>query len=66
MTAALAVAMAAGASATEAAVLANHAAGIEVGKLGVATVTPDELRAVVREHSDPHRVPEPIRINPLQ
>jgi len=48
VTATIAVALAAGASATEAAVLANHAAGIEVGKLGVATVSPDELRAAVR------------------
>lgn len=50
VTAALAVALGAGATIEEAAVLANHAAGIEVGKAGVATVTPDELRAVVREH----------------
>lgn len=50
VTAALAVAIGAGATIEEAAVFANHAAGIEVGKAGVATVTPDELRAVVREH----------------
>ncbi len=48
--AAVAVALAAGATVAEAAVLANHAAGIEVGKAGVATVSPDELREVVREH----------------
>ncbi|MCI0435709.1 MAG: D-glycero-beta-D-manno-heptose-7-phosphate kinase [Gemmatimonadetes bacterium] len=48
VTAAVAVALAAGASAAESAVLANHAAAIEVGKLGVATVTPEELRAVIR------------------
>lgn len=48
VTAAIAVALAAGASVTEAAVLANHAAGIEVGKPGVATVTADELRQSVR------------------
>ncbi len=48
VTASLAVALAAGATPPEAAVLANHAAGIEVGKLGVATVSPDELRAAVR------------------
>lgn len=48
VTATIAVALATGASPTEAAVLANHAAGIEVGKLGVATVSPDELRAAVR------------------
>ena len=39
----LALAMAAGASLPEAAVLANHAAGIVVGKFGPATVTPREL-----------------------
>ena len=43
----LALALAAGASFVEAAVLANHAAGIVVGKFGPATVTPDELRAAV-------------------
>jgi D-beta-D-heptose 7-phosphate kinase/D-beta-D-heptose 1-phosphate adenosyltransferase len=65
VTAALAVAMAAGATPAEAAILANHAAGIEVGKLGVATVSPDELRTVVREHAaDPDRAREPVRINP--
>jgi len=50
VTAALAVALAAGATIQEAAVLANHAAGVEVGKAGVATVSPDELREVVAEH----------------
>ncbi len=50
VTAVVTVALAAGASSAEAAVLANHAAGIEVGKAGVATVSPDELRAVVHEH----------------
>jgi rfaE bifunctional protein kinase chain/domain len=39
----LAAALAAGASMTEAAILANHAAGIVVGKLGTATATGDEL-----------------------
>jgi D-glycero-beta-D-manno-heptose-7-phosphate kinase len=43
VTAVLAIALAAGADVVEAAVLANHAAGIEVGKAGVATVSPDEL-----------------------
>ncbi|MDX6385625.1 MAG: D-glycero-beta-D-manno-heptose-7-phosphate kinase [Blastocatellia bacterium] len=41
--AALAAALAAGASMTEAAVLANHAAGIVVGKLGTATATTQEV-----------------------
>ena len=39
----LALALAAGATTTEAAMLANHAAGIVVGKFGPATVTPNEL-----------------------
>lgn len=66
VTAAIAVAMAAGATPAEAAILANHAAGIEVGKLGVATVSPDELRTVVREHAaDPDGPREPVRINPI-
>jgi D-glycero-beta-D-manno-heptose-7-phosphate kinase len=47
VTAVLAVALAAGASIVEAALLANHAAGIEVGKAGVATVSPDELLGVM-------------------
>ncbi len=41
----LAAALAAGASMTEAAVLANHAAGIVVGKLGTATASADEVLA---------------------
>ena len=40
----LALALAAGATMTEAAILANHAAGIVVAKFGPATVTPNELR----------------------
>ena len=36
-------AISAGASPLEAAVFSNHAAGIVVGKIGTATVTPDEL-----------------------
>jgi rfaE bifunctional protein kinase chain/domain len=39
----LAAALAAGASMTEAAVLANHAAGIVVGKLGTATARAEEV-----------------------
>jgi D-beta-D-heptose 7-phosphate kinase/D-beta-D-heptose 1-phosphate adenosyltransferase len=39
----LALALAAGATMTEAATLANHAAGIVVGKFGPATVTAEEL-----------------------
>ncbi len=37
------LAISAGAVPLEAAVLANHAAGIVVGKVGTATVTPEEL-----------------------
>ena len=43
VTAVVAVAMASGATETEAALLANRAAAIEVGKVGVATVSPEEL-----------------------
>jgi D-glycero-beta-D-manno-heptose-7-phosphate kinase len=43
----LALALAAGATMTEAAVLANHAAGIVVGKFGPATITCDELLTAV-------------------
>ncbi len=42
------LAIAAGASPLEAAILSNHAAGIVVGKIGTATVTPDELVASFR------------------
>jgi D-glycero-beta-D-manno-heptose-7-phosphate kinase len=41
----LALSLAAGATLAEAAQLANHAAGIVVGRFGPATVTPDELLA---------------------
>ena len=37
------LAIAAGASPLEAAILSNHAAGIVVGKIGTATTTPEEL-----------------------
>ena len=43
VTAYLAATLAAGANAREAAVIANFAAGIEVGKLGAATVSADEV-----------------------
>jgi len=39
----LAMALASGANFKEAAVLANFAAGVVVGKIGTATVTRDEL-----------------------
>src|SRR5688572_2071408 len=43
-------AVAAGASPIEAAVLSNHAAGVVVGKVGTATVTPGELLASFANH----------------
>jgi D-beta-D-heptose 7-phosphate kinase/D-beta-D-heptose 1-phosphate adenosyltransferase len=42
-----ALSVASGATFREAAVLANHAAGIVVGKVGTATITQDELRKVL-------------------
>ena len=45
----LALALASGASLEEAAVLANHAAGVVVGKVGTASVTPAELLATISE-----------------
>ena len=39
----LALALAAGASTVEAAILANQAAGIVVGRFGPATISPEEL-----------------------
>jgi rfaE bifunctional protein kinase chain/domain len=47
----LALAMAAGAPLREAAVLANAAAGVVVGKLGTATLSPAELLAAVSDLS---------------
>jgi rfaE bifunctional protein kinase chain/domain len=42
------LAIAAGASPLEAAIISNHAAGVVVGKVGTATVSPDELIASFR------------------
>ena len=42
--AAFTLALASGATPTEAAMIANHAAGVVVGKVGTATCTPGELR----------------------
>ncbi|MFL6229512.1 MAG: D-glycero-beta-D-manno-heptose-7-phosphate kinase [Pyrinomonadaceae bacterium] len=44
----LAAALASGASLTEAASLANHAAGVVVGKLGTATASADELLGSIK------------------
>jgi rfaE bifunctional protein kinase chain/domain len=52
VTAWLGTALAAGASLAEAAQLANYAAGVEVAKPGVATVSPDEVLAVHEERFD--------------
>ncbi|MBK6488652.1 MAG: D-glycero-beta-D-manno-heptose-7-phosphate kinase [Gemmatimonadetes bacterium] len=51
VTAYLATALAAGATAIEAAVVANFAAGVEVGKLGAAVVTPEEIVAAYDAHA---------------
>lgn len=51
VTAWLAVMLAAGASAVEAAEVANYAAGVQVGKFGAASVAPAEVMAAVeRDH----------------
>jgi bifunctional ADP-heptose synthase (sugar kinase/adenylyltransferase) len=45
-----AVALGAGASLEDAAVLANHAAGLVVGEIGTATVSLAALRADLKRH----------------
>jgi D-beta-D-heptose 7-phosphate kinase/D-beta-D-heptose 1-phosphate adenosyltransferase len=50
VTAYLATMLAAGAKVSEAAVVANYAAGVEVGKLGAATVTADEVLLAYDEY----------------
>jgi rfaE bifunctional protein kinase chain/domain len=52
VTAWMGAALAAGASVRESAQLANYAAGVEVGKAGVATVSPEEVLAVHEERFD--------------
>jgi len=47
------LAIAAGASPVEAAIVSNHAAGIVVGKLGTATVRPEELLESFRREKSP-------------
>lgn len=44
--------MAAGATAEEAALLANHAAGVVVSKFGTATASVDEILDDIRQHAD--------------
>jgi rfaE bifunctional protein kinase chain/domain len=45
------LALCAGASPVEASEIANHASGVVVGKLGTATLTPDELLASFENHA---------------
>ena len=52
VTAWMGTALAAGATVRESAILANYAAGVEVAKAGVATVSPQELMAVYEEKYD--------------
>lgn len=49
------LAVVAGASPIEAAIFSNHAAGVVVGKMGTATVTPDELLRSFGPGSSPAR-----------
>lgn len=56
VTAYLATMLAAGATAAEAAVIANFAAGVEVGKLGAATVSTDEVLDAFQAYHT-HRAP---------
>lgn len=51
VTAYLATALAAGATPLESAVIANYAAGVEVGKLGAATVSPEEIVEAWKHHN---------------
>jgi D-beta-D-heptose 7-phosphate kinase/D-beta-D-heptose 1-phosphate adenosyltransferase len=51
VTAYLAAMLAAGATPLEAAIIANYAAGVEVGKLGAATVTPQEVLEAFDGHA---------------
>jgi D-beta-D-heptose 7-phosphate kinase/D-beta-D-heptose 1-phosphate adenosyltransferase len=55
VTAYLAGMLAAGASAAEAALIANYAAGVEVGKLGAATVSGEEVLAAFDLAEEQHR-----------
>ncbi|OGP84445.1 MAG: hypothetical protein A2Z08_08730 [Deltaproteobacteria bacterium RBG_16_54_11] len=51
---ALTLALASGNAFPEAAVVANYAAGIVVGKVGTATVTPEELKKAISERIQSH------------
>lgn len=52
VTAYLAVMLAAGATTLEAAIVANYAAGVEVGKLGAATVSAEEVLEAYDDYQD--------------
>jgi D-beta-D-heptose 7-phosphate kinase/D-beta-D-heptose 1-phosphate adenosyltransferase len=52
VTAYLATSLAAGATPFEAALIANYAAGVEVGKLGAATVSPEEIVEAWKHHHE--------------
>jgi rfaE bifunctional protein kinase chain/domain len=52
VTAYLATSLAAGATPYEAALIANYAAGVEVGKLGAATVSPEEIVEAWKHHAE--------------
>jgi len=52
VTAYLATSLAAGANPYEAALIANYAAGVEVGKLGAATVSPEEIIEAWKHHHE--------------
>jgi D-beta-D-heptose 7-phosphate kinase/D-beta-D-heptose 1-phosphate adenosyltransferase len=52
VTAYLATSLAAGATPFESAIIANYAAGVEVGKLGAATVSPEEIVEAWKHHQE--------------
>ncbi len=54
VTAVVSLALAARGTACQAATLANHAAAVEVGKSGVRTVLPEEIRDHARQHAREH------------
>ena len=58
VTAIMAAALAGGGSVPEGAVLATHGAGVEVGKAGVVTVSPEEILDSVRRHEAAHAQPQ--------
>jgi len=59
------LALASGAPMEQAARIANHAAGIVVGKLGVAVATPAELRAKLSTRPPTPHAKRPVRKGPL-